>query len=112
MMKKIYVCAPLIGDIKGNLEKAIKYKKYALKCGTAPIVPHFYALCLDDNRENEREIGISAGLSMLWFCDELWVFGDEVTKEMELEINFCKNLNIRIKYIRLTDVEKVLGGKC
>lgn len=112
MIKKVYICAPLSGDIKGNIKRVSKYTEYALKCGTAPIVPHFYALCLDYNRENEREIGISAGLSMLWFCDELWVFEDEITKEMELEINFCKNLNIRIKYIRLTDVEKVLGGKC
>lgn len=43
MMKKVYICAPLGGDIQGNLEKAKRYTKYALKCGTAPVVPHFYA---------------------------------------------------------------------
>lgn len=112
MMKKVYICAPLGGDIEGNIQRVIKYTKYALKCGTSPIVPHFYALCLDDNNPKEREIGISAGLEALWFCDELWVFGDKITKGMELEIKFCKNLNIRIKYIRLKDVDKFLGGKC
>lgn len=70
----------------------------------------FYALCLDDDIEKEREIGIVAGLGMLWFCDELWVFGDEVTEGMHTEINFCKNLNIRIKKINEKDIRKVIGG--
>ena len=38
MMKKVYICAPLGGDIQGNLEKAKRYTEYALKCGTAPVV--------------------------------------------------------------------------
>ena len=108
--KKVYICAPLGGDVKGNLEKVKRYTRFALMCGTAPVVPHFYALCLDDDIEKEREIGIVAGLGMLWFCDELWVFGDEVTEGMHTEINFCKNLNIRIKKINEKDIRKVIGG--
>ena len=45
MMKKVYICAPLGGDVQANLERVKKYTEYALKCGTAPVVPHFYALC-------------------------------------------------------------------
>lgn len=63
-MKKVYICAPLGGDIQGNLEKAKRYTEYALKCGTAPVVPHFYALCLNDDIPSEREIGLSAGMSL------------------------------------------------
>ena len=100
MMKKVYICAPLAGDVERNLERVKRYTRYALMCGTAPVVPHFYALCLDDNIEKEREIGIVAGLGMLWFCDELWVFGDEVTEGMCTEINFCRNLIFALK--RLT----------
>ena len=110
MMKKVYICAPLGGDVKGNLEKVKRYTRFALMCGTAPVVPHFYALCLDDDIEKEREIGVVAGLGMLWFCDELWVFGDKVTEGMHTEINFCKNLNIRIKKINEKDIRKVIGG--
>ena len=51
MMKKVYICAPLGGDIQGNLEKAKRYTEYALKCGTAPVVPHFYAICLNHRRD-------------------------------------------------------------
>lgn len=109
-MKKVYICAPLGGDVSGNLEKVKRYARYALMCGTAPVVPHFYALCLDDNIKKEREIGVTAGLGMLWFCDELWVFGDEATEGMLTEINFCKNLNIRIRKINDKDIKKVIEG--
>ena len=48
MMKKVYICSPLGGNIKENLEQVKRYTKYALLCGTAPVVPHFYAECLND----------------------------------------------------------------
>ena len=112
MMKKVYICAPLGGDVCGNIEKAKRYTEYALKCGVAPVTPYFYALCLDDNIRKEREIGIAAGLSLLWFCDELWIFGDEVTRGMAAEIRFCRNLNIRIRNVTEKEINKVLGGKC
>ncbi len=110
MMKKVYICAPLGGDIQGNLEKAKRYTEYALKCGTAPVVPHFYALCLNDDIPSERKIGLSAGMSLLWFCDELWIFGDEITEGMRREIDFCKNLNIKSRAVKDSDIKKVLGG--
>ena len=100
MMRKVYVCAPLGGT----------YTEYALRCGTAPVVPHFYAECLDDNDPKDREIGLAAGLSLLWFCDELWLFGDTVTDGMKNELQFCKNLNIRIRKITENEIQKVIGG--
>ena len=62
MMKKVYICAPLGGNIKENLEQVKRYTKYALICGTAPVVPHFYALCLNDDIPKEREIGLAAAM--------------------------------------------------
>ena len=111
MMKKVYICAPLGGNVAENLEKVKTYAKYAMMCGTAPVVPHFYALCLDDSNQTEREIGLAAGLSLLWFCDEMWIFGDEVSEGMRGEIQFCKNLNIRMKNISDKEIRKVIGGK-
>lgn len=71
---------------------------------------HFYAECLDDNDPKDREIGLAAGLSLLWFCDELWLFGDAVTDGMKNELQFCKNLNIRIRKITENEIQKVIGG--
>ena len=110
MTKKVYVCAPLGGNVESNLKKVRAYTEYALRCGTAPVVPHFYALCLDDNDPKDREIGLAAGLSLLWFCDELWLFGDTVTEGMRAELQFCKNLNIRVRKITEKEIQKVIGG--
>lgn len=108
MMKKVYICAPLGGDVAGNLENAKRYSEYALRCGAAPVTPHFYALCLDDSVPAEREMGIVAGLSLLWFCDEVWVFGDEITEGMANEIKLARNLNIKVKAIKEHEIEKLL----
>lgn len=107
-MKKVYICAPLGGNIENNIEKAKRYAGYALKCGAAPVVPHFYALILNDNNPNERELGRKAGMSLLWLCDEIWVFGDVISIGMEAEIKFCKSLNIHIRHIKEEEVTKKL----
>ena len=111
MMKRVYVCAPLGGNIEENLKKVKIYTAYALRCGTAPVVPHFYAECLDDNDPKNRELGLAAGMSLLWLCDEVWVFGDTVTDGMRDELKFCKNLNIRIRYITEKEIQNVIGCK-
>ena len=111
MRKKVYICAPLGEDVEHDLRQAKRYTEYALKCGTAPVVPHFYALCLDDSQDpKEREICGTAGLSLLWFCDEMWIFGDEITEGMAAEIQFCKNLNIKTRRIRDQEIDKMIGG--
>ena len=111
MLKKVYICAPLSGNVRENLKNARRYAEYALRCGTAPVVPHFYALCLNDNNPKDRSMGMRAGQSLLWFCDELWVFGDVISKGMQAEIDFCKTMNIRIRYIKEGAIRKKLGGK-
>ena len=108
-MKKVYICAPLAGDVQGNLEKAKRYSEYALRCGAAPVTPHFYALCLDDSIPEEREMGIAAGLSLLWFCDEVWVFSDQPTEGMQTEMKLARNLNIKIRSINEREINKKLG---
>ena len=112
MMKRLYICAPLDGNTEENLKKVRRYTEYALMCGTAPVVPHFYAECLDDAKPAEREMGISAGLALLWFCDEMWIFGDEITKGMAAEIQFCRNLNVKTRKIREQEISKLIGGNC
>ncbi len=110
MKKKVYICAPLGGDVEGNLKKAIAYTKFVLQSGAAPVTPHFYALCLDDKNAEERELGRSAGMSLLWFCDAMWIFGDTVTEGMREEIRFCQNLHVDMRKIRSSELKKILGG--
>ena len=109
MKKKIYMCAPLGGDVEGNIEKAKRYTRFALKSGVAPVVPHFYALCLNDNIPLERKLGLQVGMSLLWFCDEMWVFGDRITEGMQDEIRFCENMKIKIRKVKESEIKKLIG---
>ncbi len=107
-MKRVYICSPLGGDVAAHIEQVKRYTLYALKCGMAPVVPHFYALVLDDNIPEERELGRQAGMNLLWLCDEIWVFGEVISEGMEAEIRFCKNLNLPVRYI----ADGAVTGKC
>lgn len=106
-MKKVYICSPLGGNVSANIENAKRYAQYAFKCGMAPVVPHFYALILDDSKVDERKLGMQAGISLLWVCDEVWVFGNEITDGMKKEIRFAEKLNINVKYLSDKDIEKM-----
>ena len=98
-MKKVYIAAPLAGDVPGNIERVKQYAAYALReCGVTPVVPHFFALILNDSVPAERELGLKAGQSLLWFCDEVWCMGDEITTGMKEEIRLAHSLGLKIRY--------------
>ena len=100
-MKKIYVCSALRGDIEENIKKARRYCEYVVKeFGFIPIAPHIYfTQFLDDDIVKEREFGIKAGLSLLSECDELWYFGDTISRGMTDEIKSAMTQGIPVKYI-------------
>lgn len=91
-MRRAYICSPLSGNISGNIENAKRYARYIFKCGMAPVIPHFYALVLNDEIPDERKLGMQAGLSLLWVCDEVWVFGDEITEGMKRKLSLPRSL--------------------
>jgi len=98
--KRIYICSPLKGSIEKNMERAIKYCRFAFDEGFVPIAPHAYFTgFLDDHDPAERELGVSAGIELLTGCDPLWYFGERVTEGMAREINMAKNLGIPVSHI-------------
>jgi len=99
--KKIYVCSPLSGDIETNIEKAKGYCEYIVKiCGAIPIAPHIYfTQFLDDNNPEEREFGLKTGLELLSECDELYYFGNVISKGMKTEICYAVEHKIPVLYI-------------
>jgi len=107
-MKKVYIASPLGGDVHGNIERAKEYAKYALECGAAPVVPHFYALILDDNEPEERKLGLKAGQAVLTVCDEVWVFGGVLSPGMKAEIELANQHDIKTRYFDRTS--NLIGG--
>ena len=98
-MKKVYVCSPLHGDVEKNLVNAKKYCSIVSEDEEIPIAPHLYfSEFLDDDYEEERLLGIRMGLEMLKVCDEVKVFGNDISEGMNLEIRKAEELRIPITF--------------
>ncbi len=86
-MKKVFVCSPYSGDIEGNTARAIKYCQAEIAAGNIPFAPHLiFPRMLDENKPEDRELGIRMGLEMMRCCDELHVYGQHISQGMPREI--------------------------
>lgn len=114
-MEKAYICSPLSGNEKKNINNAIAYAKFVYhRCEMIPIVSHFYALIFDDVDKVEREIGISIGVGQILDSEHVWVFGNTITEGMDEEIRKAMALKRTIHYIddyQCKEILKVYGGK-
>lgn len=106
-MKRVFICSPFDGDTDESMDMITSYIRYALMNEVVPIVPQIYTLFTDDGT-----IGVDmvtrAKRELLWVCDELWVFGNEITGKMQTEIDFCKNLNVAIRYVSEDEIRRLL----
>ena len=107
MQKKIYVCAPFGEDLQEELQKAKTYYDYVLKSECVPVGPHAYAVMLGCENEQEKKQMRRAGMSLLWFCDEVWVFGEAQTENMQEELSFCKNMKLKTKRIKEKEMKNI-----
>jgi hypothetical protein len=112
-MRKIYICSALRGDMESNIMKARAYCEYAAReQGVIPIAPHIYLTqFLNDEIAEDRDFGLKAGLSLLSECEELWYFGDQITRGMTDEICFAIEHGIPVKYIPEHYYEKYLSER-
>lgn len=72
-MIKVILESPYAGDINRNIEYARKCVKDSLNRGEAPIASHLLYTqegILDDNIEEERAMGINAGLAWKSVADK------------------------------------------
>ena len=103
-MKLIYVCSqcrgiPPYSPAKTNLNlwRAFRFCKDVLDAGHIPIAPHyFYRDWFNDDVPEQRAKAIDVGLNLLSKCDELWVFGTEISEGMKTEIALAEELNIPV----------------
>ena len=93
--------------------KARAYCEYAVReHSVIPIAPHIYLTqFLNDEKAEDREFGLKAGLSLLSECEELWYFGDQITRGMTDEICFAIEHGIPVKYIPEHYYEKYLSER-
>ena len=109
--KLIYVCSPYSGDIEYNVEFARKASRFVVDQGHIPITPHLF-LPQFISEETERELAMEINIELLEICDELWYFGDTVTKGMEDEIMYAITWDIPTRHYADVDFdfEYATGG--
>ena len=93
----VYICSPYAGEVAANVENARRYSRFAGDAGYMPIAPHLlFPQFLSE--ETERELAIFMDLVLLGKCEQLWVFGGEVSDGMRREIGKAKQKNMTIRY--------------
>ncbi len=103
--KMVFICSPYRGNTKRNISKAREYARFAALSGMSPVVPHLlFPQFLDDEKADERIKGIELGLLQMKQCDEMWIFGTEISTGMNYEIERAKGMNI---VVRIFDEELV-----
>lgn len=93
----VYICSKYSGDTVTNTEAAERYSRFAVDQGAIPIAPHLL-LPLYMYEDSERELALFMDMVFLGKCDELWVFGDEVSPGMKAEIAKAKKHHKTIRY--------------
>lgn len=109
-MRKIYVVSKYAGNVKENTKKARMYCRYVIARGEMPVASHLlYPQFLNDGDANERDLGCTFGLMLLDTCDEVWVFGDECSKGMQIEIDYARHIGKPIHKVSDYFVEQTLN---
>lgn len=112
-MKLIYIASPYSDDKEKNVEKAKEYCIYTLNESRLFFCPHLiYPDFLNDENKNEREFALKLCKEMILKCDEVWVFGDKITKGMEEEIAFARDNGVPIHRLIFSENYKCEGISC
>ena len=99
-MKKIYVCSMVVGGQDYNRKKAIEYTRYVVEQGHIPITPQIYLpLFLSAVKLMDLLYTSRVQIELVKGCDELWYFGDGVTREMVDAILAAREQGIPVKHI-------------
>ena len=77
-------------DTMRNQENNRTYCRFAVDTGYVPIAPHIYfPQFMNDRSSRERELTLFMAAILPSKCTELWVFGEEITGGMSIEIRQC-----------------------
>ena len=96
--KVVYLCAPLHGDVKANMEFARQKGNEELAAGNIPICPHFLLPpSAKINQPKQVQAAKEMGIQMVETCQEVHVYGDLWTDRMWEEIHHAEELGIPVR---------------
>ena len=95
----VYICSPLSGNITANQRNARRYCRFAVDSGCIPLAPHLYfPQFMDDGNGAERNLALFMDIVLLSKCDQMWVFGNRISKGMSIEIEKAKRKGQLIRW--------------
>lgn len=93
----VYISSKYSGDTTTNSVDAKRYSRFAIEHGVIPIAPHLsFPLFMDE--KTERDIAMYMNEVLISRVDDLWVFGNELSSGMKVEVEAAKNLKKLIRY--------------
>lgn len=99
LKKMVFIAHPISGDVLVNIEKVLNICKTIHDDKVIPCVPYLATLkYLDYEILKDKDLGVMVSMEYFYrgFIDELWLFGDVISKGMKREINLALDLNIPI----------------
>jgi ATP-dependent Zn proteases len=104
----VFICSPFAGDEFKNSIAARKYSRFAFDSGYMPVTPHLlYPQFL--NERYERREGIHMGIVLLGKCEEVWIFGSNITAGMAREIEKAKLWCRKVRYFNEDCQEEIIN---
>ena len=94
----VYICHPYASDPMGNEAAVREICRAIARGGMLPIGPHIYLPQFMDET-TQREEALSMCVRLLDLCDEVQIYGDEVTAGMSREIDHAKQLGIPVRWM-------------
>jgi hypothetical protein len=98
VMLRVYTCHRFAGDRVGAMRSLRRICRQLVDEGCLPVCPQlFLPMFLDEDAE--RNIALRLCQDMLKDCDEVRVYGREITPGMRIEISFAEALGLPIRYV-------------
>lgn len=96
--RRVYVCHPFGGDPVRNAERVRDICADLVREGFVPVAPALY-LPQFITEESERELALRLCLELLDDCDEVRVYGSDITDGMRREIARAEARGIEVKFL-------------
>jgi hypothetical protein len=94
----VYICSKYAGDVMNNIISARDYCRFAAMSGYIPVASHLlFTQFLRDENPEERRLGLFFGNILMDKCDEVWIFGLELSAGMKAEYDRAKRKGYKIR---------------
>ena len=95
----VFISSPFAGDTQRNTKRARGFCRFAVSKNCIPVAPHLlFPQFMEEDDPAQRDLGIFFGMVLMSKCQEVWVFGRNITKGMAVEIEKAKRLGLPVRY--------------